>query len=180
VYRIYRVTCKLDPTLVAIDSSVAVSVFDERDFSQNNFEHIFLHKPQFVSHRGKPKLRNTINCVHTLRGVNDDFSNRINTWIRINKGFGVGKISFGFMDSNWTNLNSLKTEHGDFIETVPLVASTARVCSNLKLEGNRSVKCLNSHLGKVFNQFGLLEKLSSNDWYLEFFFLFFQIRSFIS
>jgi hypothetical protein len=147
---------------------IYVGVVDQRDFpgiERSNTTNILFHRPTVITERGKPKIRTNINCVHTLHGVDEQLRGHIDSWIRINRGFGVGKISFGMMDSNWTNLLKLKEVHGDFIDIVPLENNIAVACSALNLTEEREERCMGSHLKNVFQDFSLLEKVSSNDWY---------------
>jgi hypothetical protein len=109
-----------------------------------------------------------MNCVHTLRGVDAKLSGQIDSWIRINRGFGVGKISFGMMDSDWTHLLKLKEVHGEFMDIVPLETKTGVVCSILNMTKEREARCMGSHLNNIFLDFSLLEKISANDWYYAF------------
>jgi hypothetical protein len=98
--------------------------------------------------------------------VDDSLRELIDSWVRINRGYGVGKISFGLMDSNWTNMLKLKEEHGSYIEIVQLETDTGKACKMLNLKGDRVGRCLGSHLNNIFGAFSLLEKVSANDWYL--------------
>jgi hypothetical protein len=169
--RLYRVKCELnsDEYLNTDLTKIYLGIIDERDFpaafESKNYSDIFFHEPRVIRERSSPKIQTTINCVHTLRGVNDDMAKHIDSWIRINRAFGVGKISFCLLDAKNEQTSMLKTRHGSFIEMVYFETSMERVCDKLKLTGTeRGKRCVQSSFTEIFKIHSILEKTCADDW----------------
>ncbi len=150
-------------------SKIYLGIIDARDFpaafESKNYNGIFFHEPRFIQERSSPKIKTTINCVHTVRGVNSDMAKHIDSWIRINRAIGVGKISFCLMDHGNEHMNKLKEQHGSYVEIVDFETNMDRVCTKLKLNGTeREIKCKQSYFTDVFRDHSILEKVCDDDW----------------
>jgi hypothetical protein len=151
VVTLYKAVCSLDHNNNKNNDVdlFSIAVVDLRDYPQlangTTYEtttttNLFFHKPRFIARR-RAKIRSTVNCVHYLRRVDSRLRDNMDTWIRLNKALGVGKISLCYVelvgegegDADFENVRKLQAEHGSFIEVVRLEASVHRVCARLGL-----------------------------------------------
>jgi hypothetical protein len=156
------------------ESNIYLAIIDQRNYPNiesgtKSYSDIFFQQPQFISNRGMSKINTTINCVHALRGVDDKQRAQIDSWIRINQGFGVGKISLCHIgeSSEDKHLRRLQNEHGEFIQVVKLETRVEQVCRQLGLDGSLKDGGGGGRFcnKKFFNEImEMREKICDNQW----------------
>ena len=181
---IYKVVCVLEPReyfLYELRSQVSVAVINAQDFLNLNstqlFGKLFFHRPKFVEKPTGGKRNATINCVHTLRGLDQKTYANILNWIEINKWMGVAKVRLYALDYDQSaNLREIELKFSDFVEIVAHEVNITKICFNL--HGQRGVfrpyeECMKKFAeyfkltGKNrLNVLGLHEKLCTNDCFI--------------
>lgn len=145
----------LDRILVAIVDSRKYNTLPER-FSQA--QDMFFHKPNVLV-RLRPKLKANINCVQTVRGINENYYKNIINWLQIHQLMGVAKVRFCLMDYENTYAKQIRAKFVDYLEVAEFETNINKICARLNL----TQTCVDS-FKHIFTVGSLFEKICENEW----------------
>lgn len=131
---LYKIKCVLASSLF-VGNNISVAVVDIREILDSPI--IFLQKPNGII-KQRVKKQAIINCVHTLRNVDQTRYLNIKSWLEINKAIGVSKVRMCFVDSD-SNIfiKNLQIEYSNYVKIVYHGLNSTNICVDM-MNGNKS------------------------------------------
>jgi hypothetical protein len=167
---LFKVTCTLSKEQhMSKFNEIFVGIIESyRHVSQITSGIFYVNKASFYD-LSVPRIRGVVNCVHTVRNVNNKLYDHMRTWLKINQAIGMSQVKMCTVEYKSSFITKLQKEFLGFVQVNEFELSLEVICKNFKHlspricqpsgEGSNRIKST-SHFGRANN---FHEKICTNE-----------------